>query len=243
MELFSKLFYDQAKEKIQNEQRRQTREDRDSMERMSSSRSILRSPIGSERSSAQKRVSWDTRKREGSPNSRGKNDPIAVQSGHFEHYTKWISSHSFDKNRWQIKSIEDKERGLVEASVRTSLLSDRSSGSSSKVKVSGDDRDDDTYEFEANRWLADSEGDKKLEVTLQPKSNRLSSATTNEQRPDPRKKSATKSDLRPVERSPHSYDERGKRHTTSEPTLRPRAPIDSSPHHSVRSKIVHDVLD
>ena len=164
-------------------------------QRLGSSQSILRSPAGRDKASAQKSVRWDQQSVDSSnnvsldraqrmspPQKRPKDEPLTVESGHFDHHVYWISSHIYADNKWQIKSVEEKDKVLLDSSTRSSLLVDRAAANN-KAKVSADEKDDDVYEFEANRWLAKDEGDKKIEVVLKPKSTRLSSATTNEVKP------------------------------------------------------------
>jgi hypothetical protein len=102
--------------------------------------------------------------------------------------------------------------------MRSTLLSDRLA-ISSKIKTPIHEKDDDVYEFEANRWLAKDKNDGKLEIYLTPKAIQLSAHTTHEIKSklssdtihDSKKKHlppssddarSTKFDLGPLNRSP-----------------------------------------
>ncbi|UJR15205.1 hypothetical protein I4U23_002164 [Adineta vaga] len=134
--------------------------------------------------SQDERFDYDTQRQKNkqtSIDSKRHKDQLSNESisGHFDHRATWISSHTFTNNRWQIKSIEEQKSFNIDQSVRSSLLSDRLA-IDSKIKTSTHDRDDDVYEFTANRWLAKDEHDGKLEVSLSPKAKQLSTDTKNE---------------------------------------------------------------
>ena len=227
-------------------------------QRLGSSQSILRSPTGRDRGNTQKTVRWNHEDLDSSNNvspnraqrmspsqKRAKDELSNVESGHFDHQAHWISSHTFADNKWQIKSVEEKSKLLVDSSTRSQLLSDRISANS-KSKVSSDEKEDDVYEFEANRWLAKDEGDKTIEAILKPKSSRLSSATTEEMKQktaDVKKKPlppASSSDDYPRTRFDRSDDHQVKRASPRDLgrfDASPRAldPLDRSPREMTRS--------
>lgn len=166
-------------------------DDHGSRESLGNNRSILRSPIMSDRISLQKKVTWDEQSI-GSQDDFISNDSQRLKKNkhavgitdHFEHQAYWISSHSFtNNNQWQIKSIEETNSFDIDQSTRALLLSDRS-----MVKSS----DDEIYDFQANRWLATDKDDGKTEIFLIPKS--VSSSNENI--------SKSKS----IERSPHLFN-------------------------------------
>ena len=227
-------------------------------QRLGSSQSILRSPAGRDRGNTQKTVRWNQESFDSSNNvssdraqrmspsqKRAKDELSNVESGHFDHQAYWISSHTFVDNKWQIKSIEEKSKLPLDSSMRSQLLSDRTAANS-KSKVSSDEKDDDVYEFEANRWLAKDEGDKTIEAILKPKSSRLSSATTEETKQktaDVKKKPlppASSSDDYPRARFDRSDDHQVKRASPRDlgrfdSSPRVLEPLDRSPREMTRS--------
>ena len=155
-----------------------------------SNRGILRSPIPNDKTSSQKKVRWDEHHMGSQDRSMSidtkrmktmQKDDLSqqVESGHFDHHAHWISTHNYAHKKWQIQSIEEQNSLNLDGSIRSALLQDRTV-SSSKIKSTVNERDDDLYEFDANRWLSKDEGDRKLEVYLTPKSTKLSSQTITE---------------------------------------------------------------
>ena len=211
-----------------------SREDGDasSNDRLGSNRSILRSPVMSKNEALQKKVSWGEsstdKQRTREPKRRPDDSPPTIESGHIEHQAFWISSHRFVEQKWKIKSLEESNALDLDSSTRSLLLSDRAAAHT-KTRPSDEAKDDDTYEFEANRWLAKDEEDRQTEVTLKPKSSRLSAHSTNESKSPPaadvRKKSPVSTERTPLDpRSRKLDDEYIQR---SSPRIPP--PIERSP--------------
>ena len=199
----SQALYRRAREQLQklNQKRALSSKegDRDSIssknnDELASNRSILRGSVIGERTNSQKSVRWD--ERGGGSQENLSNDPRRmkmldekrrkadssadpIESGHFEHNAHWISSHNYINKKWEIQSIEEQNPLNLDQPTRSLLLEDRNA-SNTKIKSTINEREDDVYEFEANRWLSKDEGDKKTEVYLTPKSTKLSSETTNE---------------------------------------------------------------
>lgn len=154
-------------------------------------RSILRSPIMSDRISLQKKVTWDEHSI-GSQDDLFSKDSAHLSTtkqstGHFEHRAHWISSHSLTyDHQWQIQSIEETNSFDLDQSTRALLLSDRS-----KVKSSNDE----IYEFQANRWLAKDKEDGKTEVSLTGKLTHQSSNSTHSLKPKEDSKMSTHSNV------------------------------------------------
>ena len=181
----------------------------ESNERLGSSRSILRSPTLQDKANPHKKVTWD----EHSLNSQ--DDSLSIESDRRtarpaisdeKYQLHWISSHGYRENQWNIRSIDEKHSFDFDQSTRALLLSDRS-----PVKPSDRGNDDETYQFDAQRWLAKEKDDAKLEVFLTPtksKSPMPSDSTTRapDNRPLPQSKSSDLSgtssqQLKPVGRS------------------------------------------
>ena len=199
-----------------------SREDSDisSNDRLGSNRSILRSPIMSKSEALQKKVSWgestmSSQEKLSSANvqrareqrRRPDDSPPTIESGHIEHASYWISSHRYAEQKWKIKSLEESNALDLDPSTRSLLLSDRAAAHV-KARPSDEVNDDDTYEFEANRWLAKDEEDRQIEVTLKPKSSRLSTQSTNESKSPPAADARKKS---PVNTERTSLDPRSRK--------------------------------
>jgi len=153
---------------------------------LGSNRGILRSPI--DKANSQKKVSFDSQdgpmsidtKRMKNMQKHKKEDfSQYIETGHFDHQAFWISTHNYTNKKWLINSVEERNSFDLDEKTRSLLLSDRLA-ISSKVKTTINEKDDDVYEFEANRWLAKDKNDGKLEVILTPKLTKLSTYTNNE---------------------------------------------------------------
>lgn len=185
----------------------------ESNERLGSSRSILRSPTFQDKANPHKKVTWD----EHSFNSQ--NDSLSIENDRRTARTTisdekyqlyWISSHCYRENQWNIRSIDEKHSFDFDQSTRTLLLSDRL-----PVKPSDRGNDDETYQFDAQRWLAKEKDGAKLGVFLTPtktKSPMPSDGTTRapDNRPLPQSKSSDLSgtssqQLKPVGRSTKEF--------------------------------------
>jgi hypothetical protein len=182
-----------------------------SKERLGSSRGILRSPIMYDKTSLQKKVTWDEQsigsqddllsinsQRTTAMQTRGeqkykKEDSFHHETGHFDHQVYWISSHNYIDNKWKIKSIEEINSFDLDSSIRSLLLSDRST-INNKIRTSVSENDDEIYEFQANRWLAKDKEDGKLEVYLTAKLIHKSSITSDTSI-DSKKKHPTSSNI------------------------------------------------
>jgi len=253
LEQISKALYRQAYEQIKKDLKVQTSSTKDY------DRGILRSPT--DRASLQKKVRWEeqsfgsqdeqistdtkrTKNIQKTIEQKYKTDDLLqqIESGHFDHQAYWISSHNYKDKKWQIRSIEERNSFDLDQSTCSLLLSDRLT-ISGQIKTTINERDDDVYEFEANRWLAKDKNDGKLEVYLIPKSMKLSTHTTNEiklrssspldkindskkkhipsdfQHDDEHSKRSSQFDLGPLERSPRNL-----------------ASLDRSPHHTSKSQ-------
>jgi hypothetical protein len=202
LEQISKALYRQARDQMkkahpvrmssanENDRRRsKLKDDEDS----AYNRGILRSPI--DKANAQKTVRWDEHSigsqdepfstdtykhkqtRIEQNRKKDSSSPPLIEAGHYDHQAYWVSTHNYSKNKWNIYSIEETNPFDLDQSVRTLLSSDRST-----AKPTTRDKDDDVYEFQANRWLAKDKNDGKLEVHLTPKSMELSTHTKNEHR-------------------------------------------------------------
>ena len=186
-----------------------------SNERLGSSRSILRSPTFQDKANPHKKVTWD----EHSLNSQ--DDSLSIESDRRtarpaisdeKYQLHWISSHGYRENQWKIRSIDEKHSFDFDQSTRALLLSDRS-----PVKPSDRGNDDETYQFDAQRWLAKEKDGAKLGVFLTPtptksKSPMPSDGTTraSDNRPLPQSKSSNligtfSQQLKPVGRSTKEF--------------------------------------
>jgi hypothetical protein len=163
-----------------------------SNDRLGSSRGILRSPTMYDKVSLQKKVRWDEQ------SIGSQDDFVSLDSQRtkslqildeekgkkhesFHHEIYWISSHNYINNKWKIKSIEEINSFDFDQSIRSLLLSDRST-INNKIKTSIQEDDDEIYEFQANRWLSKDKEDGKLEVYLTPKLIHKSAITTDKKK-------------------------------------------------------------
>ncbi|CAF0764579.1 unnamed protein product [Adineta steineri] len=200
LEQISNVLYYQIRKQVQKNHsvRTSDRKSEHSNDDLDNNRSILR------KNSLHKKVTWDEnsigsqedliandktrmKSKQTTVEQKSKKDDLLApnEAGHFEHQTYWISSHSYTDKKWQIKSIEEQNSFNLEQSIRSLLLSDRST-ISSKIKTPINERDDDIYEFEAKRWLAKDKNDGKTEVYLTPKSIQLSTHTNTEMKTKPK---------------------------------------------------------
>ena len=215
LEQASQVLYNRAREQLQKLSQKPAasskENDRQSLssktyDDLGSNRSILRGSTMSDKTNT-KSVRWNERgggsQEDISYDARRMKTLEKIESGHFEHHAHWISSHDYVNKKWQIQSIEEQNSLNFDQSTRSQLLEDRNV-SNTKIKSTVSDRDDDVYEFGANRWLAKDEGDRKIEVYLTPKSTKLSTETSNEAKSkasadrtmDPKRKSTASSDSR-----------------------------------------------
>jgi len=178
LDQISQVLYKQAREQIRKQFSSSKSKESDEL---GSNRSILRSLMLSDKMNSQKKVRWDEQSlgsqddpiRINTKQMRDKQNKLLeksfqIDSGHFDHRAYWISSHVYENNKWKIDSIEEQNRFNLDESVRSTLLSDRLT-SNKKLQMASNERDDEVYEFDANRWLEKD----KLEVYLTPKNKRV----------------------------------------------------------------------
>lgn len=178
LDQISQVLYKQAREQIRKQFSSSKSKESDEL---GSNRSILRSLMLSDKMNSQKKVRWDEQSlgsqddpiRINTKQMRDKQNKLLeksfqIDSGHFDHRAYWISSHVYENNKWKIDSIEEQNRFNLDESVRSTLLSDRLT-SNKKLQMASNERDDEVYEFDANRWLEKD----KLEVYLIPKNKRV----------------------------------------------------------------------
>ncbi|CAF0903962.1 unnamed protein product [Adineta steineri] len=208
LEQISTVLYYQILKQVQKSHsvRTSDRKSEHSNDDLDNNRSILR------KNSLHKKVTWDEnsigsqedfisndktrmKSKQTTVEQKSKKDDLLApnEAGHFDHQAYWISSHSYIDKKWQIKSIEEQNSFNLEQSIRSLLLSDRST-ISSKIKTPINERDDDIYEFEAKRWLAKDKNDGKTEVYLTPKSIQLSTHTNTEMKTKPKSLADTLND-------------------------------------------------
>ncbi|CAF1056748.1 unnamed protein product [Adineta steineri] len=208
---------------------------------LGSNRSILRSPIMNDRSSLQKKVTWDEqsigsqddllsidsqRTKSMQIRKEQKEESSHHKKDHNDYEIFWISSHNYKESKWQIKSVEETNSFNFDSSIRSLLLSDRLT-TKNKTIISVKDIHDEIYEFQANRWLAKDKEDGKLEVYLTPKQ----SSTIADINIDSRKKPMSSSKLHPT------YDDKNKHLSSHDQESIERTPRGLTPRDSQLSSL------